>query len=209
MHTSTIPRSGGAVIFLSFFLTLFACSMLMTNVSNLLVWDDKILFGILGAVVVFSIGFYDDFHRLTPKVKFLFQIVATSLAFYSGLRIEAFELFGLRVHFGITSYFITVFWFLLFINAVNLIDGLDGLAAGVGVFASIVMVLLGIMQSDYLTAMEFAALGGTLLGFLRYNFNPARIFLGDGGSYFIGYTIASLAILGSTKTRWGQPSLFR
>lgn len=156
----------------------------MTVVSNLLIWDNKRLFGVLGAAIVFSVGFYDDIHRLGPKVKFLVQIVAASLAFYGGLRIEMFTMRGLGIQFGVMSYFITVFWFLLFINAVNLIDGLDGLATGVGFFASIVMVLLGIMQSDYLIALEFAALGGALLGFLRYNFNPARIFLGDGGKLF-------------------------
>ena len=101
------------------------------------------------------------------------------------------------------SYFITVFWFLLFINAVNLIDGLDGLAAGVAFFACLVMIVLSVTRGDYLVAVEFAALGGALLGFLRYNFNPASIFMGDGGSYFIGYTIAALAILSSSKSEVG------
>ena len=207
VHTGAIPRSGGVAIFLSFFPALFACSLLMTQVSNLLVWNNKRLFGVLGALVVFSVGFYDDFHRLGPKVKFLVQIVAASLAFYGGLRIDAFAMPGLGIHFGVTSYFITVFWFLLFINAVNLIDGLDGLAAGVGFFTSIVMVVLAIMRSDYLSALVFAALDGALLGFLRYNFNPASIFLGDGGSYFIGYSIAALAILGSITSQVGATLL--
>ncbi len=100
------------------------------------------------------------------------------------MRIETFAVGGADIHFVILSWFITVFWFLLFINAVNLIDGLDGLAAGVGFFTSLVMVILGVMQANYLVALEFAALGGTLLGFLRYNFNPASIFMGDGGQLF-------------------------
>src|SRR4030042_910549 len=113
VHTRAIPRSGGMAIFLSFFMALFACTLLMTVVSNLLVWDDKRLFALLGAVVVFSVGFYDDFHRLGPKVKFLVQILAASLAFYGGLRIETFAMRGLGgIDFGVMSYFITVFWFL-------------------------------------------------------------------------------------------------
>jgi len=210
VHTRAIPRSGGVAIFLSFFLTIFACTLLMTKISDLIVWNDKRLFAVLGGLVVFSVGFYDDFHRLGPKIKFLIQIVAASLAFYGGLRIEAFAIGKiLGIKFGVLSYFITVFWFLLFINAVNLIDGLDGLAAGVGFFTSIVMMFMSIVQvrPDYLIALEFAALGGALLGFLRYNFNPASIFLGDGGSYFIGYAIAALAIFGSIKSSVGATLL--
>jgi len=97
----------------------------------------------------------------------------------------------------------TVFWFVLFINAVNLVDGLDGLAGGIVVFAATVMVFLSVVREDFLTALLFAALGGSVLGFLRYNFNPASIFLGDGGSYFLGYAVAGLSIMGSVKSQVG------
>jgi len=99
------------------------------------------------------------------------------------------------------SYLVTVFWFILFINAVNIVDGLDGLAAGIVVFASLVMVILSILQDDFLSAIFFAAMAGAALGFLRYNFNPASIFLGDGGSYFLGYSIAAFSIMGSVKSQ--------
>jgi len=139
----------------------------------------------------------DDFHRLKPWIKLLFQVVSASVAFSGGLRIDQFVIMGVTVSFGISSYFITIFWFILFINAVNLVDGLDGLAAGVVFFTAAVMVVLSVKSNNFLAAMLFSALGGAVLGFLRYNFNPATIFLGDGGSYFLGYAVAGFSIMGS------------
>ena len=95
-----------------------------------------------------------------------------------------FDMFGMGLEFGVFSYLITLFWFILFINAVNLADGLDGLAGGIICFVASVMVILSILNDNYVVAMMFTALSGSVLGFLRYNFNPASIFLGDGGSYF-------------------------
>jgi UDP-GlcNAc:undecaprenyl-phosphate GlcNAc-1-phosphate transferase len=204
IHTQATPRSGGLAIALSFFLAIILCAVVLkTDISNHLFWNEPRVFAILGGLVIFGIGFFDDFHRLGPRIKFAFQIFAASLAFYGGIRIETFFAGSVGLNFGVFSYFITVFWFLLFINAVNLIDGLDGLAAGVTFFTSIVMVILTLMQANYLAAFEFAALAGALLGFLRYNFNPASVFMGDGGSYFIGYTIAALSIMGSLKSQVG------
>lgn len=201
VHNTPIPRTGGLGIFLSFFLSIVAAWVLATNISKLLYWDQKIAFVTLGAMVCFGVGLFDDFKKLGPAVKVLFQILAASLAFWGGLQIVHIESFIVNWQFGIFSYFVTVFWFLLVINAVNLIDGLDGLAGGIAVFASVVMVILSIINEDYLTGIFFAALGGAVLGFLRYNFNPATIFLGDGGSYFIGYAIAALSIMGSVKSQ--------
>jgi UDP-GlcNAc:undecaprenyl-phosphate GlcNAc-1-phosphate transferase len=206
-HERAIPRSGGIAILVSFFVALIACVSLSTLVSDLLILDRRRSFAILGGFIVFGIGLFDDFHRLGPRIKFLFQLLAASLAYYGGVRIEGIVTGGIEFQFGILSYFLTVFWFLLLINAINLIDGLDGLAAGVAFFTSIVMVILTIMQVDYLAALEFAALAGALLGFLRYNFNPASIFMGDAGSYFIGYVIAAIAILGSIKSQVGATLL--
>jgi UDP-GlcNAc:undecaprenyl-phosphate GlcNAc-1-phosphate transferase len=94
---------------------------------------------------------------------------------------------------------ITVFWFVLVVNATNLIDGLDGLAAGVVFFSALVLLVLAVLEGRFVVAMGFAALAGSTLGFLRYNFNPASIFMGDGGSYFLGYMLAGLSIMGSMK----------
>jgi UDP-GlcNAc:undecaprenyl-phosphate/decaprenyl-phosphate GlcNAc-1-phosphate transferase len=102
---------------------------------------------------------------------------------------------------GIASLPVTVFWIILVINAINLIDGLDGLAAGVSLFATISLLTICLINNDLAVAFALAALAGACLGFLRYNFNPASIFMGDGGSYFLGYMLASLGILGS-RPRW-------
>ncbi len=207
IHSTPIPRSGGLAIFLSFILALIAVSYLPSQITEHLSMDRLRSFALLGGVIVFGVGFFDDFHRLNYRIKLAGQILAASLAYYGGLRIEVF-VFGNHVfQLGIVSYFITVFWFLLLINAINLIDGLDGLAAGIAFFACFVLSIIVVMRSDYLMAMEFAALAGALLGFLRYNFNPASIFMGDGGSYMIGYTIAALSVLGSIKSSLGTALL--
>lgn len=207
VHTSSIPRCGGLAIVVAFFITLALSALITTGISNKLLLDRETTFFLLGALLVFGVGLFDDFHRLGPKVKFLFQVIGASVAFWGGLRIEIFSVFGIDLHFVILSYFVTVFWFVFFINAINLIDGLDGLAAGIAFFTSAVLVILAVIRGEYFIAMLFAALAGAVLGFLRYNFNPASIFMGDGGSYFLGYVIAGLSIMGSIKSQVGAAML--
>ena len=207
LHGKSIPRTGGLGIFVVFILTLVISSFFNTSVSNLLVLDRQVIFLLAGAIICFNIGLFDDFRRLGPYAKFLFQIIAASVAYWGGIHIGGFNVLGVYIKVGLLSYFITVFWFILFINAVNLVDGLDGLAGGIVVFTSVVMVILSVFREDYLTALLFSALGGSVLGFLRYNFNPATIFLGDGGSYFLGYAIAGLSIMGSVKSQVGAAML--
>ncbi len=199
VHRGRIPRSGGIALFVSFFLTLGLCHLYHTNVSEKLISDARTVSFFLGAIVIFGAGLTDDIHRLNPKIKLLFQILAASIAFYGGIRIEGHDLLGKGIHYGPLSYFITVCWFLLFINAVNLMDGLDGLASGVVLLASVALIGLLTFQGDLLTALYFVPLSGAVLGFLRYNFNPASIFMGDGGSYFLGYVIAAVSIMSSIK----------
>ncbi|MFC1488279.1 MraY family glycosyltransferase [Thermodesulfobacteriota bacterium] len=203
MHTRPIPRTGGMAIFVTFLVTLFVGRLVTTKVTELFVLDRQTTFFLAGALVCFGVGLVDDFRRLGPKIKFLFQIIGASLAFWGGIRIGIVNIFGNIFYLGPFTYFITVFWFVLLINAVNLVDGLDGLAGGIVFFVCAVMVILSVIKGDYLTGMLFATLGGSILGFLRYNFNPASIFLGDSGSYFLGYAIAGLSITGSAKSQVG------
>ena len=203
VHTKATPRTGGLAIFLSVFLVMILGKLWKTDVTELFIFGQNYLFLISGAVIVFGIGFVDDFHRLNAGIKFLFQVLAASIAFYGGFRIARvgiFESYTISIYF---SYFLTVFWFVFIINAINLVDGLDGLAGGIVVFACLVIVVLNVTRQEYLTGMLFAAIGGATLGFLRYNFNPASIFLGDGGSYFLGYSIAALSIMSSAKAQMG------
>lgn len=203
VHTGPIPRTGGVAIFFSFLATLLVMKLVGTKVSVLLVMDRQTACFFGGAIICFGGGLIDDFHRLGPKIKLVFQIIGASVAFWGGLRICEFTLLGIAVNFGHFSYFVTILWFLLFINAVNLMDGLDGLAGGVVFFAAGVMVFMSVMTNGFLAAMFFAALAGGILGFLWYNFYPARIFLGDGGSYLLGYMVAGLSIMGAVKSPMG------
>ena len=203
IHDKPIPRIGGFGLFLAFILTIILIHSVDTKITELFKIDRKTIYFILGAATVFGIGLADDFHRVPPSAKLLFQIIGASLAFLGGLRIDAFYFFALRINFGPLDYFLTIFWFVLFINAINLIDGLDGLATGIVLFISVLMTVFSIVRQDYLPGMIYACIAGGTLGFLRYNFRPATIFLGDGGSYFLGYMVAGLAIIGSAKSQVG------
>ncbi|MCX6223922.1 MAG: undecaprenyl/decaprenyl-phosphate alpha-N-acetylglucosaminyl 1-phosphate transferase, partial [Bacteroidia bacterium] len=135
VHIKPIARSGGLAILLSFVLALLASSLSPTaGPSYPRFIHSQMSFALLGGLVIFCVGFFDDFHRLRPGIKFLGQILAASLAYYGGLQIHVIAFGATAIHLGILSYFITVFWFLLLINALNLIDGLDGLAVGVAFF---------------------------------------------------------------------------
>jgi UDP-GlcNAc:undecaprenyl-phosphate GlcNAc-1-phosphate transferase len=201
VHDKAIPRTGGLSLILSFFTSIVLILFINTNVSKLLILDKRTLFFLSGAVIVFGIGMVDDFRRIIPSVKLLFQIAGVSLAFLGGISIDAFSLMGLNIYFGPLNYFLTLFWFLLFINAINLIDGLDGLATGIVMFVSLLMTISLIIGNTLLEGMLFAGLAGSSLAFLLYNFKPASIFLGDGGSYFLGYMLAGLSIIGSAKSQ--------
>jgi len=173
IHLKPIPRIGGVAVFLSFSAAMALTNLYNTQVSELFVFDQRTALGFCGALVVFGCGLWDDFERLNPWIKLLFQIFAASLAFGGGISIGGCFLGAGVLKLGALSYGATVLWFLLFINAVNLIDGLDGLAGGVVFFTCALMVILSVMRGEYLFALHFAALGGAVLGFLRYNFNPA------------------------------------
>jgi UDP-GlcNAc:undecaprenyl-phosphate/decaprenyl-phosphate GlcNAc-1-phosphate transferase len=203
VHTKPIPRIGGLAVFVSFVATIAIMNAFSTQVSEFFSFDQRTALGFYGALVVFGCGLWDDFRRLNPWIKLLFQIAGVSLAFAGGISIGGIFFDGHGIQFGILSYAVTVFWFLLFINAVNLIDGRDGLAGGVVFFTCLLMIILSVMTGSSQNALYFTALGGAVLGFLRFNFNPASIFLGDGGSYFLGYVIAALAIKGSVKSQVG------
>ena len=207
VHTGQIPRTGGIAIFIVFPATLIIGGILNQNIFYLPVVNQPLIIFLCGGIVAFGIGLADDFLGLNPKIKLLFQIIAATFAFWSGFNISDFEILGFRFEFGPISYLITVFWFVLLINAVNLIDGLDGLAGGIIFFVCAVMALLTFWREEFRTTILFVALGGSVLGFLRYNFNPASIFLGDGGSYFLGYVMAGLAIKGAIKSEVGLAAM--
>lgn len=205
VHIRPIPRLGGLSIMLAHILGLILIKLLGTGISALLDLSPGILSLWIGGLVVFGVGFWDDFKRLNAPIKLAVQILAASVAFAGGVAIEPQGLLGWLPGLGteFLGYLFTVFWFVLLINAMNLIDGLDGLAGGIALFVCLVLSVLQVLSQDYLLALYFITLAGSIAGFLVYNFNPATIFMGDGGSYYLGYMIAGLSILGSLKSQVG------
>ena len=155
---------------------------------------------ILPAALVFLLGVYDDIHGAGPYFKFSVQGVAATMLYIGGLKI-----INIPVLFGdiklpwIVGWAFTVLWVLAITNAFNLIDGLDGLAAGSALFSTLVAFVVALLAGSSLVTVMTIALAGAILGFLRFNFNPATIFLGDSGSLFIGFVLSALALQGAQK----------
>ncbi|MBQ1755839.1 MAG: undecaprenyl/decaprenyl-phosphate alpha-N-acetylglucosaminyl 1-phosphate transferase, partial [Oscillospiraceae bacterium] len=196
MHTVPIPRMGGLAIFLAFFLAVLAFSKGI----------DRLLSAILlGAVVIVILGVFDDKFALQAKFKLVVQIAAACIVvFYGNCRIARLtNPFGSSLYsywdLGWTSYPITIIWIVALTNAVNFIDGLDGLACGVSCISAVSMLVIALVVSDTRVAIVMAALAGACLGFVPYNFNPAKIFMGDTGSTFLGFILATTSIQGLFK----------
>ncbi len=190
VHTCALPRVGGVAIFISFYLTLILLYLFFPKVLEPYVIDPRNVFLILGSLVAFGVGVTDDFKDLRARHKFFCHIVAAGLAYVGGIRIETFGFYDLfQLDLGWLSPVVTIFWMVLIINAFNLIDGLDGLAGGIGIIACIFLGYVCFLRGNFGGLVFMVAIAGSLLGFLRYNFHPATVFLGDGGSYFIGYLL--------------------
>ncbi|XOF34722.1 MAG: glycosyltransferase family 4 protein [Candidatus Electrothrix sp. YB6] len=203
IHTGQLPRAGGVALFSGFFfpfLLLLPLQQYSLAVQNLFA-DERIACFAAGAGIIFLLGLLDDIRGLSPLLKLAGQILVALLVYFCGFRIAAVTMpfFGADFSIGLFALPVTVFWLVLVINAINLIDGLDGLAAGICLFVSLAMLFVCIADSRINAALAFAALVGTLIGFLRYNFHPASIFMGDCGSYFLGYCLAALSLADAIK----------
>ena len=193
MHRTPIPRMGGLAIFFGFLISVLIFSKLKLSPE---------LQGILlGAVIIVILGVLDDILTLRALPKFLVQIIAAVIVVLSGCRIDHFM--GLALPDWL-SYPISVIWIVAITNAINFIDGLDGLAAGVSAISAGTMLIVALLLVPDPTAMIcailLAALVGACVGFIPYNFNPATIFMGDTGSTFLGFMLASISIFGLFKT---------
>lgn len=193
MHHTPIPRMGGLAIFIGF---------LISVLIFLKLGDRPELAGILlGAVIIVVLGVLDDIMALPALPKFLVQIVAAVIVVLYGCRIDHFLGWTLP---DWLSYPVSVIWIVAITNAINFIDGLDGLAAGVSAISAGTMLVVALLLVPEPTAMVsailLAALVGACVGFIPYNFNPATIFMGDTGSTFLGFMLASISIFGLFKT---------
>lgn len=155
----------------------------------------------LGGIAFFLIGLADDLFGLSPISRLLMQSAVATMSWMAGVSIDFLTIpFTGLTQLGILSLPITVIWLVGMANAINWIDGLDGLAAGVSGIAAVVMLFVSLFMKQPAAALIAAALAGGSLGFLRYNFNPAQIFMGDGGAYFMGFTLAGVGVIGLVKS---------
>jgi UDP-GlcNAc:undecaprenyl-phosphate GlcNAc-1-phosphate transferase len=198
IHKYPIPRLGGIAIWLAFMLALAAIVLLG--------WKPELnnaLPGILaGGTIVFILGLLDDLFNLSPYLKLLIQFVAALTAFFLGIQINNLDLPGAQLLvLNALSLPVTVIWLVSLMNAMNFIDGIDGLAAGVTTISALTLTIVAMFTNQPSSALLAALLAGSSLGFLVYNFHPARIFMGDSGALFCGFLLACIAVTGVLKTK--------
>jgi len=193
VHTRIMPRLGGLAIFLAFVGAYFIISPALDAVNS------NAAFGLLlGGFVIVVTGALDDRFQLSPKWKLLGQLIAACIVVAFGLKIDLVNIpFGItNFNIGWLSIPITILWIVGVSNAINLIDGLDGLSAGVSGIATATILVLALMMPNVTVVLLSVILLGSIVGFLFYNFHPAKIFMGDSGALFLGFALATLSILG-------------
>lgn len=193
IHKKYVPTLGGIGIFIGFVVGLFFIKdffpMINENFFN------HFLGLVIGSFLILIEGIYDDIKGANYVKKFAFQITASLVVIYFGYNITFISNpFGDNLHLGIFSIPVTILWITGITNAVNLIDGLDGLAAGIGAIVSLIFIVIAYKLGDFTGILVSSLLLGATLAFLRYNFNPAKVFMGDVGSQFIGFILACISI---------------
>ncbi len=202
VHKLPIPRIGGVAIFLSA-MTLIVSVIFVNNNIGQAFRDMRLqLVTLLGsATLIFAVGLVDDLKGLPARVKFMAELLVALVLCLAGVRISAIGLTDQWVlPLGEWGWLLTILWVVGITNAVNLSDGLDGLAAGVSAVACAVIGVFAILSGQVIMAVLMLALLGSLCGFLFFNFNPAKVFMGDCGSLFVGFTIAAASVICTTKS---------
>lgn len=202
IHALPTPRLGGIAIYLAFLPTLVIVPLMGNLLTDIFAANfSRIATLLIPATFIFFFGIYDDFRGAGAPLKILMQTIAATMMFAGGLRIENLSspLGGYWELPMPLSWLLTAIWVIVITNAFNLIDGIDGLAAGASVFALLSILVFSIAQGNPEISLLAITLIGAVIGFLRYNFNPATIFLGDSGSLFLGFMAAGLSLAGSQK----------
>ncbi len=202
IHKKPMPRIGGVAIVVSMFLAFLIYYLFTRNIESIAL--DKKFYGYaIGALIIALMGIIDDIFNLKARYKFFFQLAAGIVIYYFDIRISGFKIPFVHtdiINFELLDFPITLIWVIGVTNAVNLIDGLDGLAAGISAISATALLTIFIATSASLDAIIITAvLVGATLGFLPYNFNPAKTFMGDVGSNFLGFTLSIVSILGFAK----------
>lgn len=194
VHKKPIPRLGGLAIYIATIISILIFVDLTTEIIGILI----------GGTLIALTGVYDDIKPLDAKVKLILQILSAVIIFVAGVKIEIIRTpFFDYGHIGFPWYLsfpLTVLWVVGITNTVNLIDGLDGLSAGISAIAGLSLGIVGIMDGNYTAASLSLIIAGSAIGFLPYNFNPASIFMGDTGALFLGFVLAAASIEGTVKS---------
>lgn len=198
IHKHPIPRLGGIAIWLGFTLALGAIGLFQ--------WHQELgsaLPGVLaGGAIMFVLGLLDDLLNLSPYFKLIIQFLAALTAFALGVQVNTLDLPGAQLLvLNALSLPLTIFWLVGLSNAMNFIDGVDGLAAGVTVLSALTLTVVALFTNQPSSALLASLLAGASLGFLAFNFHPAKIFMGDSGALFCGFVLASIAVTGVLKTK--------
>jgi UDP-GlcNAc:undecaprenyl-phosphate GlcNAc-1-phosphate transferase len=200
LHERPIPLMGGFAVYLAVFGTLTAlCVAREPNWAGALAHIQHWWPLLAAATIICSLGILDDVVDLRATTKLLGQFAAASVLYAGGIQIQRIELFGTTWDLGLAAFPFTLFWLLGAMNAINLLDGMDGLASGIGAIMSGCVAVVALSSGSVHAALVAAALSGALVGFLFYNFPPASIFLGDCGSMLIGLVLGAIAIESSLK----------
>lgn len=202
VHAEPIPRIGGVAVFAGFLAGTLYAGFVTGYVANVSMPRATYWLALAWAGgIVFLLGLFDDLVGISFRWKFAIQILAAAVVWAGGFRISAVGIpfGGGDLHLGWASFIVTVLWVVGITNAVNLIDGLDGLAAGTAIITTSAIGAVAYYSGQQGVMGVCAAVVGSLLGFLRYNFNPARIFLGDSGAMFLGFVLAVMSIHGASK----------
>lgn len=198
IHTGNVSRLGGIGFFLAFFIGL---SIVVLSLPTEVGFRLRFLIPGFGMLLVFGIGIIDDFYELKAALKFAVQILAVTMVVGSGFMFNDIRIpaFGISIKLWLFAYPITFLWILGIINAINLIDGMDGLAGGLSMLIAASYGVIMFLTGSIMIGMVAFALAGSLLGFLVFNKPKARIFMGDGGAYYLGYMLAILPIITNNR----------
>jgi UDP-GlcNAc:undecaprenyl-phosphate GlcNAc-1-phosphate transferase len=203
VHQQPVPCWGGLGIFLGFAIALVAVTPALASILHLSHDAIRQLIGMLaGGLVVLVVGMIDDWKGLPPLAKLAGQIAAAVVAVCFGIKIPFVSIpFGRLIRlWPLMNYALTIAWLVAITNALNLVDGLDGLAAGIAAISAFIVCYVSFSQGVWLVGICSLFLGASALGFLPYNWHPAKIFMKDAGAMFLGFTLASLAAIGLTKS---------